>query len=84
MPLRACLHHVIWRGADDFFLKDDAMNSSAIAANHAPHKPHHHSGHTQDPDEFEPGLLPVDPDKGPVPELIPTDPQPDVMPIPQA
>lgn len=28
-----------------------------------------------DPDEFEPGPLPVEPDEGPVPAVIPEDPE---------
>jgi hypothetical protein len=50
----------------------------------APRKPHHHPGHLQDPDDFEPNLLPVDPDQGPVPALIPTDPEHDRMVDPEA
>ena len=53
-------------------------------ATHAPHKPHHHPGHVQDPDDFEPSLLPVDPDQGPVPALIPSDPEHDRMVDPEA
>ena len=41
----------------------------------SPHKPHHP---TRDaPDELEPGSLPVEPDEGPVPALIPDDPEHD-------
>lgn len=40
-----------------------------------PHKPH--QPHTDVPDEPEPGLPPVEPDKGPVPDLIPDDPEND-------
>jgi len=35
------------------------------------HKPHHPNNNG--PDEFEPGALPVEPDEGPVPTLIPGD-----------
>ena len=41
---------------------------------HKPHKPKH--GHTE-PDDPEPGQLPVDPDQGPVPANIPADPEHD-------
>jgi hypothetical protein len=64
--------------------EDKAMNPFINAATHTPHKPHHHSGHTQEPDDFEPSLLPVDPDQGPVPALIPTDPEHDRMVDPEA
>jgi hypothetical protein len=37
------------------------------------HKPHHPG--KNDADEFEPGSLPVEPDEGPVPALIPADPE---------
>jgi hypothetical protein len=36
-------------------------------------KPHHPSNDV--PDEFEPGELPVEPDEGPIPPLIPDDPE---------
>lgn len=53
------------------------MTPSAHAASHTPHKPQHHPGHTTKPDDFEPGLLPIDPDQGPVPALDPMNPQED-------
>jgi hypothetical protein len=37
------------------------------------HKPSHPN--TDVPEEFEPGALPVEPDEGPVPDLIPDDPE---------
>jgi hypothetical protein len=60
------------------------MNPFASEATHTPRKPHHHSGHTREPDDFEPSLLPVDPDQGPVPALIPADPEHDRMVDPEA
>ena len=48
------------------------MNASPQAATHAPHKPHHH---TPDADDFEPNLLPVDPDQGLGPPVIPAAPE---------
>jgi hypothetical protein len=35
------------------------------------HKPHHPH---PDPDDREPGFLPVDPDEGPISPVLPTDP----------
>jgi hypothetical protein len=49
---------------------------------HAPHKPHR--SHTDDADEPEPGLLPVEPDQGPVPDGIPGDPEHDRTVDPEA
>ena len=40
-----------------------------------PHKPHRPN--TEDPDDFEPGSQPVDPDEGPVPPNISEDPEHD-------
>lgn len=37
------------------------------------HKPHHPG--KIEPDDFEPGSLPVEPDEGPVPAQIPDDPE---------
>ena len=37
---------------------------------HRPHPPAH-----DDPDQFEHGSLPVEPDEGPVPPAIPDDPE---------
>lgn len=37
------------------------------------HKPHHPNNDV--PDDFEPSALPVEPDEGPVPALIPDDPE---------
>ena len=48
------------------------MSASPQAATHAPHKPHHH---TPDADDFEPNLLPVDPDQGLGPPVIPAAPE---------
>ncbi len=39
----------------------------------AQHKPHHPNKDV--PEEFEPRELPVEPDKGPVPDQIPDDPE---------
>jgi hypothetical protein len=39
----------------------------------APRTPHH--PHTEEPDDPEPGWLPIDPDEGPVPPIIPNDPE---------
>lgn len=41
--------------------------------NTSPHRPQHPN--TDVPDEFEPGSMPVQPDKGPVPFHIPDDPE---------
>ena len=49
---------------------------------HAPHKPHR--SHTEDTDDPEPGLLPVEPDQGPVPDGIPADPEHDRTVDPEA
>ena len=48
----------------------------------APHKPHRIN--IDDLDEPEPGLLPVEPDEGPVPPLIPDDPEHDRVIDPEA
>jgi hypothetical protein len=61
-----------------------AKQAATPSSTGGPHKPHHHPGHTQEPDDFEPSLLPVDPDQGPVPALIPTDPEHDRMVDPEA
>ena len=45
-----------------------------MSSNHFP-KPHHPN--TDVPDEFEPGVPPVEPDEGPVPANIPDDPEHD-------
>ena len=52
-------------------------------ATHSPHKPHkpHHTDH--DAGDPEPGMLPVEPDKGPVP-AIPADPEHDRVVDPEA
>lgn len=43
---------------------------------HKPHKPHTpHPSHDVEADDPEPGMLPVDPDQGPVPPVIPLDPE---------
>jgi hypothetical protein len=42
-------------------------------ATHAPHRPHR--PHGEDADETEPGMLPVEPDTGPVPPGMPVDPE---------
>lgn len=45
-------------------------------ANHTPHKPHRtHADEAED--DPEPGMLPVEPDKGPVPSSNPEDTQHD-------
>lgn len=61
-----------------------AHTAHAAHAAPQPHKPHHHPGHAQDPDDFEPSLLPIDPDQGPVPSGIPDDPEHDRMVDPEA
>lgn len=43
---------------------------------HTPRKPHR-SPEEQAEDEEEPGLLPVEPDEGPLPQGIPLDPEHD-------
>jgi hypothetical protein len=43
-----------------------------------PHKPHQHDA--GDPDEFEPGSLPVEPDEGPFPAGVPDDPEHEARP----
>jgi hypothetical protein len=45
---------------------------SAAMPGHTPRKPHHPH---PDPDDREPGLLPVDPDEGPVFPSQPADPE---------
>jgi len=47
-----------------------------------PHKPH--PSHDVAADDPEPGMLPVDPDQGPVPPVIPADPEHDRVIDPQA
>ena len=42
---------------------------------HLPPKPQR--SHTEKDDDTEPGFLPVDPDQGPVPPVIPADPEHD-------
>ena len=42
---------------------------------HLPHKPHHKS--QDEDDDPEPGLLPVDPDTGPLQPALPSDPEHD-------
>jgi hypothetical protein len=38
---------------------------------HVSHKPHRH--HSEDADDPEPGMLPVEPDEGPIQPVIPAD-----------
>jgi hypothetical protein len=49
---------------------------------HSSHKPHR--THANEPDDPEPGSLPVDPDQGPVPPIIPGDPEHDRVVDPEA
>ncbi len=49
---------------------------------HAPHKPHHRDA--EEGDDPEPGSMPVDPDQGPVPPVIPGDPEHDLVVDPEA
>ena len=42
-------------------------------ATHKPHTPH--PSHDVEGEDPEPGMLPVDPDQGPVPPVIPLDPE---------
>lgn len=44
--------------------------------NHTPHKPHRTPAELAE-DDPEPGMLPVEPDQGPVPPVIPLDPEHD-------
>ena len=44
---------------------------------HTPRKRHHHTPEEEAEQDDEPGLLPVEPDEGPVPEGIPLDPEND-------
>jgi hypothetical protein len=39
------------------------------------HAPKPHPPNTDVPEEFEPGALPVEPDEGPIPAIIPDDPE---------
>ena len=49
------------------------------------HMPHKSNGpHDVDADDPEPGMLPVDPDQGPVPPIIPADPEHDRVIDPEA
>jgi hypothetical protein len=49
------------------------------------HKPRKlHRTHAEEPIEPEPGSLPVDPDEGPVPPIIPGDPEHDRVVDPEA
>lgn len=57
---------------------DGRLKKELTMTSHAPHKPRH-PGHT-DPDDFEPVLLPVEPDAGPVPPVIPDDPEHEMTP----
>ena len=47
-----------------------------------PRKPHR--SHIEEPDDSEPVPLPVDPDQGPVPPIIPEDPEHDRIVDPEA
>ncbi len=49
---------------------------------HAPRKPHHRND--EQPGDTDPALLPVDPDQGPVPPVIPNDPEHDPFVDPEA
>ncbi len=49
---------------------------------HTPHKPQR--THIEDPDESEPGMLPVDPDEGAIPPALPGDPEHDRIIDPEA
>lgn len=49
---------------------------------HTPRKPHRHHG--EESDDPEPGALPVDPDQGPVPPIVPDDPEHDRVVDPEA
>ncbi|MDE2092711.1 MAG: hypothetical protein KGL99_03475 [Burkholderiales bacterium] len=40
---------------------------------HTPRKPHRH--HDAESDDPEPGSMPVEPDQGPVPPVVPDDPE---------
>jgi hypothetical protein len=54
-------------------------------AAHGPHKPHHRTQGEEAEDDPEPGMLPVEPDTGPVSPANPTDPAPDgAAPDPEA
>jgi hypothetical protein len=49
---------------------------------HASHKLHRH--HSDEADDPEPGMLPVDPDEGPLPPVIPDDSEHDRIVDPEA
>ena len=49
---------------------------------HTSHKPHR--THANESDDPEPGSVPVDPDQGPVPPIIPGDPEHDRVVDPEA
>jgi hypothetical protein len=49
------------------------------------HPPRHaHRPHDVEPDDPEPGSMPVEPDQGPVPPIIPEDPEHDRIVDPEA
>lgn len=52
-------------------------------ATHTPHKPHRTPGEEAE-DDAEPGMLPVEPDRGVVPPAIPVDPEHDRRVDPEA
>ena len=52
-------------------------------ATHTPRKPHHTPADQAENDP-EPGMLPVEPDQGPVPPAIPADPEHDRLVDPEA
>jgi hypothetical protein len=56
--------------------KRDSMKS------HTPHKPHRTPA--TEGDDAEPGMLPVEPDKGPVQPAVPSDPEHDRVVDPEA
>lgn len=73
------------RGVDDAHseIVDDAVcPPESIMPIHAPHKPHRHHG--EEADDSEPGSMPVEPDQGPVPPIIPDDPEHDRIVDPEA
>ena len=49
---------------------------------HTPRKPHRHHG--AESDDPEPGSMPVEPDQGPVPPVVPNDPEHDRIVDPEA
>ena len=53
-----------------------------IMPTRTPRKPHRHHG--EDADDPEPGSMPVEPDQGPVPPIIPDDPEHDRIVDPEA